>query len=240
MNQALAFFLYSPLQSWGDIAVGEIRNSFRYPSKSALIGLLAGAMGLDRCVDESRILALNNGLNFAIRIDGEETMISDYHTVQVPPNKRGAGYRTRAAELQAEDLETILSSREYLCDAVFSVYCFGDAETLIQLQEKLIFPERPLYLGRKSCPLAMPTLAQIVKGPTLLSIQQQFAVPSEVREKAWVPFRNIGSDTGIVWGAGINAGITATRTIQRSDDIISRHRWQLGLRSESIGYVKMP
>ena len=42
------FRLYAPLCSWGEIAVGGERRSAFHPSKSAIIGLIAAAMGLER------------------------------------------------------------------------------------------------------------------------------------------------------------------------------------------------
>jgi len=44
----LVFQLYGPLASWGDIAVGETRPSALTPSRSAILGLLAAALGLKR------------------------------------------------------------------------------------------------------------------------------------------------------------------------------------------------
>ena len=48
MKDYLLFRLHGALASWGDIAVGDIRPSYRYPSKSAVIGLLAAALGVER------------------------------------------------------------------------------------------------------------------------------------------------------------------------------------------------
>ena len=44
----LVFRLYGPMCSWGDIAVGEVRPSTVHPSKSAILGLIAAALGVKR------------------------------------------------------------------------------------------------------------------------------------------------------------------------------------------------
>jgi CRISPR system Cascade subunit CasD len=48
MMEYLLFRLYGPLASWGEIAVGESRHTATYPGKSALLGLLAAALGIRR------------------------------------------------------------------------------------------------------------------------------------------------------------------------------------------------
>ena len=48
MADFLVFQLYGALASWGDIAVGEYRPSQGHPSKSAITGLLAAALGIER------------------------------------------------------------------------------------------------------------------------------------------------------------------------------------------------
>ena len=48
MPEYLVFQLYGPFMSWGDIAVGEMRPSAMMPAKSAILGLLAAAVGIKR------------------------------------------------------------------------------------------------------------------------------------------------------------------------------------------------
>ena len=57
MREYLMFRLYGPMASWGDIAVGEYRPSFAHPSKSAVMGMLAAAVGLRR-EEEDKIAAI--------------------------------------------------------------------------------------------------------------------------------------------------------------------------------------
>ena len=44
MSELLVFRLFGPLASWGEIAVGQVRPSAVRPTRSALLGLLAGGV----------------------------------------------------------------------------------------------------------------------------------------------------------------------------------------------------
>lgn len=161
----LLFRLYGPLASWGEIAVGESRHTAVYPSKSALLGLLAAALGIRRD-EEERQLALATGYKFAVKVISVGSLLKDYHTTQVPDSVGGYWYRTRRDELVIgkERLGTILSSREYRCDALYLVAVKaleGAPHPLSELQAHLLKPNFHLYLGRKSCPLSIP-LAPVV------------------------------------------------------------------------------
>ena len=129
MQEFLIFRLYGSMASWGDIAVGEFRPTFDHPSKSAVIGLIAAAMGIRRD-EEERQRELADGYLMAIRIDGPGILLRDYHTAQVPPAGKGKmkyHFPTRKDELAVpkDELNTILSSRDYRCDAVYTICLWG-------------------------------------------------------------------------------------------------------------------
>jgi len=156
----LLFRLYGPLASWGEIAVGESRHSAVYPGKSALLGLLAAALGIRRD-EEARQAAIAAGYRFAVKVISTGHPLRDYHTTQAPDAVGKFVYRTRRDELVTgkERLGTILSSREYRCDALslVAVVAENDAPyTLQEIRAALLQPRFHLYLGRKSCPLAAP------------------------------------------------------------------------------------
>ena len=48
MTEVLCLTLRGPLASWGEIAVGRVRPSGDKPTRSALLGLLAGMLGIRR------------------------------------------------------------------------------------------------------------------------------------------------------------------------------------------------
>jgi len=116
----LLFRLYGPMCAWGDIAVGEQRPSAGHPSKSAVLGLLAAALGVRRD-EEDRQKSLADAYAMAVRVDASGELLRDYHTAQVPPERRGVRYYTRQDELRSDKLNTILSQRDYRMDASYSV-----------------------------------------------------------------------------------------------------------------------
>jgi CRISPR-associated Cas5-like protein len=112
----LVFQLQAPLASWGDTAVGEYRGSYEYPGESALLGLLAAALGIRR-EDDSALAGLRQGYGFAVGVQDAGTLLRDYHTAQVPGRTalKGRPHATRRDELAVpkRDLHTILSTRDY-------------------------------------------------------------------------------------------------------------------------------
>ena len=53
MARFLTLTFAAPLASFGAIAVGERRPSWDRPGKSAALGLIAGALGLDRSDEDA-------------------------------------------------------------------------------------------------------------------------------------------------------------------------------------------
>jgi CRISPR system Cascade subunit CasD len=158
----LLFRLQGPMASWGDIAVGERRTSWARPSRSAVLGLVAAALGIPRA-DRAGHDALEAGLGFAVRVDDPGRPLRDYHTAQAPSRRQGQMWATRADELAlGNDLTTILSQRSYLVDALYTIVLWRrpDADAtvaaLATIAERLRAPVYALYLGRKCCPLGAP------------------------------------------------------------------------------------
>lgn len=163
----LLFRLYDPMASWGEIAVGETRHTASYPGKSAIIGLMAAALGIKRTEPEKQ-QQMQQGYALAVEVYSQGTLLRDYHTVQVPDSIGKFTYRTRRDELVLGKtrLGTILSSREYRSDALalVAVKALPDAPYDLQtIKEHLEEPRFHIYLGRKSCPLAAPMNPQIIE-----------------------------------------------------------------------------
>lgn len=158
MQRFLLFTLYAPLQSWGSIALGRERPSWRFPSRSAVLGLVGAACGLKRDSDE--LASDRELLQLAVRADHSSMEASvDYHTAQAPTSKNNKRWLTRQAELGEQDLNTILSNREYLQDACFTAVLWqrdGESRRLEDIASAFHAPAFLLYLGRKGCPLGLP------------------------------------------------------------------------------------
>lgn len=165
MNEYLLFRLYGPMASWGDTAVGEYRPSYKHPSRTAVLGLVAAALGIGRD-EEDRLLGLDRDYRMAVRVERGGELLRDYHTTQVPPQQRGIRHRSRRDELAADKLNTILSQRDYRTDAANSIalqpVCAEPRHGLLQMAQALRRPRFPLYLGRKSCPPALPLDAKVL------------------------------------------------------------------------------
>ena len=146
----LALRLEGVLQSWGDHAKWETRDSADFPSKSGVVGLLSCAMGLER--DNPEITALSDSVQIAVRADRPGTRMLDFHTVQGRPRLyTAAGART-------PDKSTIVSKRWYLQDASFLVLIETDEPWRERICQALKVPKWPIYLGRKSCVPSRPVL----------------------------------------------------------------------------------
>lgn len=235
MIEFLAFQLYGPLAAWGDIAVGEHRPTFAHPTKSAVLGLVAAALGIRRD-DEAAHGRLHDGFGFAVRVDAPGVLLRDYHTAQVPPQRRGARYWTRRDELEGA-VGTILSTRDYYCDARYTTTLWSrdvhTAHSLQDIQRALEQPAFVLYLGRKSCPPALPLAPRILRATTLrealdqVSIQQLGAI-------------RLPESVDVYWEDPCVSGIDAVHTVSRRDRVDSRRRWQFTDRVERYATISAP
>lgn len=249
MTNYLVFQLYGPMAAWGDVAVGEARVSANRPGRSALIGLLAAALGIRR-EDEDMQVRLAADYLFAVRVVSSGSFLRDYHTVQVPSKAamKGRPGRTRRDELALprDDLGTILSFRYYRSDAHYHVAVEAATEdphwSLAQLADALKVPQLPLYMGRKSCPLALPLQPRLVEAETLdqAFIGLKFVGPDELLED--VISRRTRKPSGshansVYWDDGMTTGVAARETFTRRDQPRTRRRWQFDERQERHGML---
>jgi CRISPR-associated Cas5-like protein len=65
--QTVIFTLFAPIAAMGDVAVGERRAGFDRPGRSAVLGLVAAALGLDRG-DEAAHSALDAAYLLSLRL----------------------------------------------------------------------------------------------------------------------------------------------------------------------------
>lgn len=151
MANTLFLIFEGPLQSWGERARWSVRDSAPEPTKSGVVGLLGCALGWN---DDARLQALSRTLQMGVRVDRAGEMISDYHTV-VGGVLSAEGKIKRNANTKQP--ETVVTQRQYLCDACFVVALqAGQAAAIDHLAQAVQAPIWPVYLGRKSCPPARP------------------------------------------------------------------------------------
>lgn len=227
--------LYGPMVSWGDIAVGELRGTSTRPSRSALIGLLSAALGVTRD-DHHTLQSMVDAYRFAVRVDQQGALIRDFHTWQKPRRKRGLKWETRKEELEAGDLETGISRRDYCCDArcVVCVWTEGDSPpfSLQEIKQAVARPRFVLYLGRKSCPPSLPIAVQLIQANSVLE-----AFDGADREQPRDFLTAIPPETPLFfWDECAHIGqVEARDTFTRRDVPLNRSAWQFTERREYFG-----
>ncbi len=258
MRNYLVFQLYGPLASWGDIAVGETRPSSLTPAKSAVLGLLAAALGIkhpatvsdeaERAALEAQHADLAGLYGSAFKVEALGTPLSDYHTAQVPSSGKGKNrmvFSSRRDELvwfSRHDLHTILSRRDYRQDAWATVALWarsGAPLTLETMCDALVSPRFVLYLGRKSCPPALPLAPRLVATETVedalagMSLAQTFEGIWRDQEEARRLVGKFQAEGALMaWDTDAETRLCPTETITRRDALSSRRRWQFAVRLE--------
>lgn len=248
MGEYLLFRLYGPMASWGGIAVGEVRPDEGYPGKSAIIGLLSAALGIRRH-EEAALTALAQGYLLATRVDAPGVLLRDYHTVQIPDSvaMKGRPQRCRRDQLSVprDKLNTLLTTREYRCDAVYTVALVALAAAphpLARLAAALEQPRLPLYLGRKSCPLALPLQPQVLEATDLATAFRQirFGEDAFFSQQGWrkwgVDLWKLAKEPYLHWDESLDErGLEPLLTVVRRDHPLHRRRWQFAERLERRG-----
>lgn len=244
MPEFLVFRLYGPMASWGDIAVGEQRPTTPHPSKSAVLGLVAAALGIRRHEDEKH-QTLADGYGYAVRVDAPGVLLRDYHTTQIPESTtRLRHLASRRDETRdPHNLYTILSARDYRCDGVYTVCLWrrGDSVVTIEaLAEALRKPRLPLYLGRKSCPLALPLQPRCFQAEFMELAFQHY--DTEQPDFLGDHFKTLlGDAPDFYWedhGPTPITQIPKLHSTPRQDMPLSRRRWQFAKRTEHYGRGK--
>lgn len=147
-----------PLQAWGGHeSKFVIRRTMDAPTKSGVIGMLCAALGVSRNDAPAQWLPRLAELHMAARIDRPGVRWWDYHTV-------GAGIGVLTAKgivkitQTTKKIETLITRREYLCDASFLVALRGEPDLIGELASAMRDPVWLPYLGRKCCPPSRPIL----------------------------------------------------------------------------------
>lgn len=235
MNHYLLFRLYGPMAAWGDTAVGEFRPSQAHPSRTAVLGLLAAALGIRRDQEEA-LLELDRSVHLAMRLDMPGELLRDYHTTQTAPAGKKLHYYTRADETASPKLHTILSQRDYRTDSGASIALQSLAADPVQLrnwQQALKTPALPLYLGRKSCPLALPLGPQIVEAQNFKAAFDQYpGCEAWLSDNGW--HQAASAETIRYFWEGEDDSLKSGMSMSypRRDRLLSRRRWQFTARNE--------
>lgn len=235
MPEFLTFALVAPLASFGAVAVGDRRSGWDRPGRSAVLGLVAACLGIER-EDDAAQAALAAEYRLALLCHAPGSLLADYHTAQVPSAQRGRRFATRAQELAAPGLNTILSRRDYRTEAWHLAALWprdgGVRWSLEAIADAMRRPVFVPYLGRKACPLGLPLGPGVVESTdAVAALRARHADGPEAR------FRRAGGEGEAVVAIDADAvpDEAAARRIElRRDQPRSRRRWQFDLRREAI------
>lgn len=143
-----------PLQSWGTNSDFETRHTDLYPSKSAVIGMIAGSLGYRR-YEDGKINQLKC-LDFAVRIDQPGNLLRDFHT--------GKRYTTD---------DTYTTNRYYIEDGVFVVAVGSEDEKIIKsILTAIQKPYFQQYMGRRALPVNSDFILGMIDGDVLSSLRK--------------------------------------------------------------------
>lgn len=151
-NVVLALLLDGPMQAWGASSRFGRRTTLAYPTRSGITGLLCAAMGVDRSdTDTLEALSSLSMEVLVIRRKSKAQRWTDFHTVGAAyDNETQRGFiPTRARD--GKPRGTVVTSREYMGDAVFGVLLSGAYELLHHCSRSLDDPRWGVWLGRKCC-----------------------------------------------------------------------------------------
>ena len=137
-----------PMQSWGTDSHFNSRHTDLHPSKSAVLGLVAAALGWQR--NENRIATLNK-IHFAVRVDQSGNLLEDYQIAYNSKLDRKKG--------------TYVTRRYYIQDGVFvAALGISQAEDVNEILAALRQPYFQPYMGRRSLPLPVDFILDVVEG----------------------------------------------------------------------------
>lgn len=156
----LKLIFAAPLQSWGERAKWDARDTAKVPTKSGVIGMLGCCLGIQR--ESPELVYLCQQLHMAVRVETPGLLMTDFHTVQTGNAK---GFPN--AEGGSRSGDTIITPRQYLQDACFTLLLWGNEETLLRCSNALMHPVWVPYLGRKSCVPSKPLIPCWIEADTV-------------------------------------------------------------------------
>jgi CRISPR system Cascade subunit CasD len=157
MNEFIILNLTAPLLSFGGVAVDNINPTMKFPAKSMITGLLSNALGYNH--ESEEIERLQKRIIYGTLNKKPGIEIQDYQTVNLGQDFMvGTGWTTwgnPSGRDGQNDKGTHIRKRFYIADSEYLVaLTLKDSHlspTLNRIENALLKPERPLFLGRKCC-----------------------------------------------------------------------------------------
>lgn len=144
-------------------------------------------------------------------------------------------WRTSALFEQALAGHIGISRRDYYTDAwwMVAVATTPDAPySLEQLQDGLRHPVFPLYLGRKSHPLALPLAPLLLEGNASDVLRNAYQQYQDRFRELKVSLPKLQDEC---WWEGEHDGLVASKILRRRDVPLNRQQWLFGERTINQG-----
>jgi CRISPR system Cascade subunit CasD len=218
MREHLVFTLAASIGATGEFAGHERRGSIGWPGRSAILGLVAAALGIRR--HETERLSELEAFRVAVAVFDEGDPLRDYHTVMTIPTAKAKRPDSRRAafDMAKGDINTAITIRDYRTSPLFGVALWQGG--LAQVLEALKSPTFVLYLGRKSCPLAAPM------GPRIINADNPIAALKKIELPPWY---GQAEATRVYSDPYEQVPVNAIRE-QRHDVSIDREKWHFAPR----------
>lgn len=188
--------LDAPIVSFGAPIIDRHGKVQAYPALSMISGLLANALGYDHS-DFEKLESLQKRLRYASRQDRSGQEIRDYQTVDLSQefmldhnawttqgwlDKRKGGASSKGTHIRL---------RDYRADSVHTVALTlkpaDEKPTIEDLKQALQFPERPLFIGRKTCLPATPLFIGRMESESLTDALQKVPLSNRADQRKLFP-----------------------------------------------------
>lgn len=153
----LKLTLSGVLQYFSDsdsIALRTTYNTSLYPTKRAIVGMLASALGYER--KDARSKELFNNIDVKYSIIEEPIILNDFQTIR--PLKSQKNYmnkfnkRNTFQTVEGKYRDGSLCKKvQFLQDAEYEIFIGGSDELLKELYDAIRNPVYSLFIGKRSC-----------------------------------------------------------------------------------------
>jgi CRISPR-associated protein Cas5/CasD subtype I-E len=174
------------MQSYADTGFGQLREAGPFPSRAAVLGIVAAAEGIGR--GDPELVTLHKLFRVDIATVRSGRIARDYHSVEARL-RRDDVERFETWERPQRGNKT-LTWRAYHHDAHFVALVKSDDETAVsRAVSALRSPVYTAFLGRRSCPPSTPLLpAEVTGNPykeMLAAVSKTRRVMPKTGERRW-------------------------------------------------------
>ncbi len=176
--------LQGPMMSYADTGFGQLREQGTAPSRSAVIGIIAAGMGIER--GDRALLDLHQGLRIHTACALPGAVLTDYHTVLTTGYQ---GYDETQLRREGAKGNPTLTWRSYHLDAHFTALVESNDEALIaKCHAALLDPVFIGYLGRRSCVPTIPLRPEPAVGNSIEEALRNSVTAAHNRRKKAVGY----------------------------------------------------